>query len=160
MVESSSIIFSLISGSEYPRSPVTFKGNKKLSVAVCVPDIELYGNDYVYAWDKMRVSQNDLYLAMSSNITKFGDQSISYNFYFNLANGVKIDELSLLNTLFVKPARNGIKTTYYLNFNVDSDEDESDAVDGMTQEEKEFQAMLKAVQADDSAGCAGGGCSL
>lgn len=159
MVESSSVIFSKISGSEFARAPVTFKGNKKLSVAVCVPDIELYGDSYVYAWDKMRVDQNDLYLAMCSNLNKFIDQSISYNFYMNLANGVKVDELKVLNTLFIKPAREGIKTTYYLNFNTDNDE-EDDSEDNLTQEEKEFQALLRAAQGSEESGCAGGGCSL
>ena len=159
-VESSSVTFSLINGNEFPRAPVTFKGNKKLLTAVSVPKIAEYGDKYVYAWDNRKVDKNALYLAMCSNINKFIDQSISYNFYFDLTKG-KLDELDLLYTIFIALSREGIKTSYYLNFNTDvqvDDTDEKDKSEEMTEEEKQFFEQLKLLEQDS--GCAGGSCTL
>lgn len=158
-VESSSVTFSLINGNEFPRSPVTFKGNKKLLTAVAVPNIAEYGDKYVYAWDNRKVDKNALYLAMASNINKFIDQSISYNFYFDLTKG-KLDELELLRTIFINLSREGIKTTYYLNFNTDIQEepDAENNSEEMTEEEKQFFEQLKLLEQES--GCAGGGCTL
>lgn len=157
-VESSSVTFSLVNGNEFPRAPVTFKGNKKLTSAVCVPKIEEYGEHYVYAWDNKKVDKNALYLAMASNFCKFIDQSQSYNFYFDLTKG-KIDELELFKTLFINPCKEGIKTTYYLNFNTDAVEEETNTQsEEMTQDEKEFFEQLKQLEMESS--CAGGSCTL
>ena len=159
-VESSSVTFSLINGNEFPRTPVTFKGNKKLLTAVSVPKIAEYGDKYVYAWDNRKIDKNALYLAMCSNINKFIDQSISYNFYFDLTKG-KLDELDLLNTIFVALSREGVKTTYYLNFNTDvqvDDTDDKDKTEEMTEEEKQFFEQLKLLEQES--GCAGGSCTL
>lgn len=157
-VESSSVTFSLLNGNEFPRAPVTFKGNKKLLTAVCVPKIAEYGDKYVYAWDNRKVDKNALYLAMCSNINKFIDQSISYNFYFDLTKG-KLDELDLLYTVFVALSKEGIKTTYYLNFNTDIPTDNQDEKsEEMTEEEKQFFEQLKMLEQDS--GCAGGSCTL
>lgn len=159
--ESSSVTFSLINGMEFPRSPVTFKGNKKLLVAVPVPEIGKYGAKYVYAWDDYSFDINELYLSIAANLTKNIDQSISYNFYLNLAKG-KVSESYLFKLLFINPSRAGIKTTYYINFNVDksveNDEDTSNKTQEMTQEEKEFFEKLKLLEQESS--CAGGSCTL
>ena len=156
-VESSSVTFSLINGNEFPRAPVTFKGNKKLLTAVAVPNIAEYGDKYVYAWDNRKIDKNALYLAMCSNINKFIDQSISYNFYFDLTKG-KLDELELLYTIFVALSKEGIKTTYYLNFNTDAQEEEEEKTEEMTEEEKQFFEQLKLLEQET--GCAGGSCTL
>ena len=95
-----------------------------------------------------------------SNINKFIDQSISYNFYFDLTKG-KLDELDLLNTIFVALSREGVKTTYYLNFNTDvqvDDTDDKDKSEEMTEEEKQFFEQLKLLEQES--GCAGGSCTL
>ena len=156
-VESSSVTFSLINGNEFPRSPVTFKGNKKLLTAVAVPNIAEYGDKYVYAWDNRKIDKNALYLAMCSNINKFIDQSISYNFYFDLTKG-KLDELELFYTIFVALSKEGIKTTYYLNFNTDTQDEEEEKTEEMTEEEKQFFEQLKLLEQET--GCAGGSCTL
>ena len=157
-VESSSVTFSLISGNEYPRAPVTYKGNKKLLTAVSVPKIEEYGQYYVYAWDNKKIDKNALYLAMASPMNKFIDQSMSYNFYFDLTKG-KIDELFLFQVIFINLMLEGIRTTYYLNFNTDAPpEEETNSSEEMTEEEKLFFEQLK--QLESESGCASGGCSL
>lgn len=156
-VESSSVTFSLISGNEYPRAPVTFKGNKKLLTAVSVPKIEEYGHHYVYAWDNKKIDKNELYLAMASPMNKFNDQSMSYNYYFDLTKG-KFDEFYLMKTLLINPSLEGIRTSYYLNFNTDVQEEENTNSEEMTEEEKQFFEQLKQLEAES--GCASGGCSL
>lgn len=162
-VESSSVRFGKINGNEPPRAPVTNKGNKKLTVAVAVPDIVEYGQHYFYAWDKRSVNINDIILASSTNIQKFGDQSLSLNWYYDVADGVKVSEEEAINRLFIIPIKYGLKTSYYINFNRDSDEEESQDIktnltEEMTEEEKEFYEQLKELEM--SSGCAGGSCTL
>ena len=165
--ESSSIVFSTINGIEFPRAPATFKGNKKLSVLVTVPNVEEYGDKYVYAWGDYSIDVNELYLSISANITKFIDQGISYNFYldYNKFPGNKIPELYLLSKLIIEPAYAGIKTTYYANFNVDlkdkepKEDEDASGNEEMTEEEKQFYESLRQLE-QDAGGCASGACSL
>lgn len=161
--ESSSVVFSLINGIEFPRNPVVFKGNKHQSVAVAVPEIAKYGKYYVYAWGKYtKFTINELYLSIAANISKFIDQAISFNTYFDFSDGEKISEMDVFRILFVNPSKAGIKTTYYANFNVDRDEEADEKTDELTEEmseeEKEFFRKLKEIEAES--GCAGGSCTL
>lgn len=163
-VESSSVTFSNINGFEGPKSVVTNKGNKKLTTAVVVPDVEEYGQHYFYTWDKRSVKFNDIYLASVVNFQKFFDQSISYNGYFDVSGGKKIPEEEAMQFLFIRPTLYGLKTTYYLNFLRDDDDDENNDIkvkmtEEMTEEEKEFYARLKELEQEGS-GCSGGGCVL
>lgn len=163
-VESSSVRFGKINGFEPPRSPVTNKGNKKLTVAVAVPEIAKYGKHYFYAWDKRSVDINDIILAKATNIQKFADQSLSLSWYYDVSDGRKVSELEALRRLFILPMYYGLKTSYYINFNRDSSDEMSadikkNLTEEMTQEEKEFYAQLKELE-DGSSGCAGGGCTL
>ena len=172
-VESSSIIYNLISGIDYPRQPAVYKGNKVLSVLITVPEIGKYGKHYVYAWKKYKSFDiNDLYLAQSANITKFLDQSISYNTYikYSLFPDNKVPEEYMLETFILKPAANGIKTTYYINFDSDltvkdEDKNEDDSLQKeLTEEEKKFQEQLRILElkqaAEGGVGCSSGSCSL
>ena len=163
-VESSSVTFSNINGFEGPKAIVTNKGNKKLTTAVVVPDVEEYGQHYFYTWDKRSVSFNDVYFASVVNFQKFFDQSISFNGYFDVSGGKKIPEKEALQFLFIKPYLYGIKTTYYLNFLRDDDEEDDPDIkvnmtEEMTEEEKEFYSKLKEIEQEGS-GCSGGGCVL
>lgn len=161
--ESSSVVFGTINGIEFPRQPATFKGNKKLSVLVLVPEIAKYGQHYVYAWGDYSVDVNDIYLSASANITKFLDQSISYNTYvdYNKFTNNKVDELWAINTLIVKPSNAGIKTTYYINFNVDiKDKLEINTSEEISEEEKQFYDNLRQLEQDNGSGCSSGSCSL
>ena len=164
--ESSSVVFGTINGKELPRSAATFKGNKKLSVLVTVPEVALYGKHYVYAWGDYDVDVNDLYLVSAANITKFLDQGISYNFYldYNKFPDNKLQELYLIDRLIIRPAYAGIKTTYYANFNVDIKDnqqvnEEPSESEEMSEEEKQFYENLRQLE-QDSGGCASGSCSL
>lgn len=159
--ESSSVVFGTINGKEFPRQPSTFKGNKKLMVLVTVPEVAKYGKHYVYAWGDYDVDVNDLYLSSAANIVKFSDQSISYNFYidYNKHKDNKVDEGYLFSTLLIKPSYAGVKTTYYVNFNIDIKEKQEESSEEMTQEEKEFYEQLKLLESD-SASCASGSCTL
>lgn len=164
--ESSSVVFGTINGKELPRSASTFKGNKKLTVLVSVPEIAKYGKHYVYAWGDYNVDINDLYLSSAANITKFLDQGISYNFYidYNKFPDNKVPELYLIDKFIIQPAYAGIKTTYYANFNIDIkeavvSEEDSTGNEEMSEEEKQFYENLRQLEQGDS-GCASGSCSL
>ena len=173
MVESSSVIYNLISGIDFPRKPAVYKGNKVLSVLVTVPEIAKYGKHYVYAWNKYKSFDiNELYLAMAANITKFLDQSISYNTYIKYSHfeGNKVPEEYMLETFILAPAYNGIKTTYYINFDSDltvKDEDKNEDTNlqkELTEEEKKFQEQLRILELKEiesgGIGCSSGSCAL
>lgn len=151
MVESSSVPFGLISGKEMPRTPITFKGNKVLSVAVAVPEMAILGAHYIYAWDKKKIDKNKLNLIIESNHTKFQDQASSWNQYWDLTVRDKIPELELFDTLLMAPAREGIKTMYYNNFNTDKDVSES---------EDKVEQLKKAALAEADDGCSSGMCKI
>ena len=171
-VESSSVIYNLISGIDFPRKPAVYKGNKVLSVLVTVPEIAKYGKHYVYAWNKYKSFDiNELYLAMCANITKFLDQSISYNNYIKYSNfeGNKVPEEYMLETFILGPAYNGIKTTYYINFDSDltvkdENEDDKKLQKELTEEEKEFQEQLRILELkqveEGGIACSSGSCAL
>lgn len=166
--ESSSVVFGTINGKELPRAPATFKGNKKLTVLVTVPEVAKYGKYYAYAWGDYGVDVNELYLSSAANITKFLDQGISYNFYvdYNKFPDNKVPELYLIQKFIIEPAYAGIKTTYYANFNVDikevvtKEEDDSLGNEEMSEEEKQFYENLRQLEQDSTGGCASGSCSL
>ena len=172
MVESSSVIYNLISGIDFPRKPAVYKGNKVLSVLVTVPEIAKYGKHYVYAWNKYKSFDiNELYLAMCANITKFLDQSISYNNYIKYSNfeGNKVPEEYMLESFILGPAYNGIKTTYYINFDSDltvkdENEDDKKLQKELTEEEKEFQEQLRILELkqveEGGIACSSGSCAL
>lgn len=171
-VESSSVIYNLISGIDFPRKPAVYKGNKVLSVLVTVPEIAKYGKHYVYAWNKYKSFDiNELYLAMCANITKFLDQSISYNNYIKYSNfeGNKVPEEYMLETFILGPAYNGIKTTYYINFDSDltvkdENEDDKKLQKELTEEEKEFKEQLRILELkqveEGGIACSSGSCAL
>lgn len=173
MVESSSIIYNLVSGIDFPRKPAVYKGNKILSVLITVPEIGKYGKHYVYAWNTYKSFDiNELYLAMAANITKFLDQSISYNTYIKYSHfeGNKVPEEYMLETFILAPAYNGIKTTYYINFDSDltvKDEDKNEDTTlqkELTEEEKKFQEQLRILELKEiesgGIGCSSGSCAL
>ena len=68
------------------------------------------------------------------------------------------DEFYLMKTLLINPSLEGIRTSYYLNFNTDVQEEENTNSEEMTEEEKQFFEQLKQLEAES--GCASGGCSL
>lgn len=156
-VESSSVTFSNINSFEGPKSPVTYKGNKKLTTAVMVPEIEEYGDNYFYVWDNRSVSFNTIYRVALVNLQKFFDQSLSYNGYFDVSGGKKISEEEALKFLFIYPCKYGTKTTYYLNFLRDDDNEKESSVkdvkvnlsEEMTEEEKQFYSKLKELKEAD-----------
>lgn len=154
-VESSSVPFGLINGKESPKTPITFKGNKVLSVAIAVPEMEKLGQYYLYAWDNKKVDKNKINLIIESNHTKFQDQSSSFNIYWDLSVRDKVPELELFETILFAPAREGIKTMYYNNFNTDRKEDNSEEVSETKVEQLKKEALAAA---DD--GCASGMCKL
>lgn len=159
-VESSSVPFSLINGKEFPRAPISYKGNKKLMVAVPVPEMELLGDHYIYTWDDRKIDKNALYLAIESNYTKFQDQASSYNTYWDLIKNPKINELDVFEALFVGPNREGIKTTYYANFNTDREEDDNESSSTINNLDIVSQLKEEAIKEADASGCASGVCKL
>ena len=75
-----------------------------------------------------------------------------------MANGIKIPELEAINRLFIIPIKYGLKTSYYLNFNRDSDEE--DVVDvkknlseEMSKEEKDYFEKLKEAEEEVCENC-------
>lgn len=158
--ESSSVVFGTINGIEFPRQASTYKGNKKLSVLVTVPEVAKYGKHYVYAWGDYSVDVNKLYLSAAANIAKFADQGISYNTYidYNKFPDNKVPEEYLYSTLIIEPAYAGVKTTYYINFNTDIKVDEQTSSEELSEEEKEFYENLKLLE--QSSGCTSGACEL
>lgn len=160
-VESSSVTFSSVNAIEFPRQVVTYKGNKQLTVAVTVPEVEKYGHHYVYAWDNKPVDKNALMLSIGANCIKFYDQGLSYNHYMDLSKG-KIDELTLFRILFINPANAGLPTTYYCNSNtdvkLDTENDNYNTSEEMTEEDRQFYEQLAALEQES--GCASGACSL
>lgn len=157
-VESSSVPFGLINGKEKPRSPITYKGNKALMVAVAVPEIEKYGDKYIYAWSNTKINKNKLDLVIESNYTKFQDQASSFNNYFDLVKNPKIDELEVFEILFAAPNREGIKTSYYANFNTDSEETENNKVESSN--DIVSQLKQEAIDEASAVGCASGMCKI
>lgn len=135
--ESSSVIWGYTNGIEPPRSAVSDKSSKVLSVLVPVPEIGELHDKYTYGFD----IHNDCYLVIASNIQKFSCQGISFNMYIDYTKTPKIKSEDMLNTLFFKPNAAGIKTTYYANFNVDADDS-------------------KRVLVNQDEGCLGGGCTI
>ena len=154
-IESSSVEMSLVPFFEFPRKLVTYKGNKKLTVAVPVPDLAKYGEYYITAWDKSGIDKNDLYLSICSNVNKFLDQGISYNSYFDLNDypDRKIPSYVYMQKVFINPYREGIKTGYYVNINTQEDDKEND-------ENIVKQLKQQAEKEAEAESCSGGSCKL
>lgn len=153
-IESSSVEMSLIPFFEFPRKLVTYKGNKKLTVAVPVPDLAKYGEYYITAWDNSGIDKNALYLSICSNVNKFCDQGISYNNYFDLNNypDRKIPSHVYMRDVFINPYNEGIKTGYYVNIN--TQENEINSEDIVT------ELKQQAVKEAEAESCSGGSCKL
>lgn len=156
--ESSVTKFGKINGLEPPRGVVVSKGNKKLSIACVVPEVERYAESYFYTWDKRSININDIVLSVVTNVQKFQDQSISLNWYYDVSGGTKIPESEAINRLFILPTKYGLKTSYYLNFNRDSEEEEEldikkSLTEEMSEEEKLFYSKLKEAEDEVCENC-------
>jgi ribonucleoside-diphosphate reductase alpha chain len=155
--ESSSVVWGFLNSSEPPKAAVIVKGSKSTQVTMMCPDLHLYGDVYPYVWDDHPFDINDLYFSIAVNLAKFSDQGISYNTYINYQKTPRLDQKYLFKILFARPALCGIKTTYYVNNNVDSDN--SDLVKQQVQVES--QETEEQIDEDiDDGGCAGGFCTL
>lgn len=155
--ESSSVVWGFLNSSEPPKAAVIVKGSKSTQVTMMCPELDLYGDVYPYVWDDHPFDINDLYFSIAVNLAKFSDQGISYNTYINYQKTPRLDQKYLFRILFARPALCGIKTTYYVNNNVDSDS--SDLV--KQQAQVEVEETQEQIDEDvDDGGCAGGFCTL
>ena len=75
----------------------------------------------------------------------------------------------MLETFILGPAYNGIKTTYYINFDSDltvkdENEDDKKLQKELTEEEKEFQEQLRILELkqveEGGIACSSGSCAL
>ena len=101
---------------------------------------------------------NDIVLSVVTNVQKFQDQSISLNWYYDVSGGTKIPESEAINRLFILPTKYGLKTSYYLNFNRDSEEEEEldikkSLTEEMSEEEKLFYSKLKEAEDEVCENC-------
>lgn len=153
-VESSSVEKQLLPYFEFPRKLVTYKGNKKLTVAVPVPALSKFGHKYITAWDDTKINKNYLYLACSSNVNKFIDQSISYNSYFNLNDypNRKIPIDIYMRDVYINPYKQGMRTHYYVNINTEEVEETNENIVEVLKQQAQQEAEAES--------CAGGTCKL
>ena len=134
--ESSSVIWGFINGFEPPRQLITDKSSKVLSVLVPVPEMSKL--HYTLAYDV----HPDVQLVIAANIQKFSCQGMSFNKYVDYTKTPSLPMSKVMEDFFYKPHALGMKTMYYVNFNVDN---EGDRIEITTEAEQ---------------GCAGGACTL
>lgn len=138
--ESSSQVHNATNGIEPPRGRVSVKGSKDGVFNQVVPEVELLGDEYEYAWEMAR-NGNEGYLVNCAIMQKFTDQTISANNYYDPSkyenNKVPMSEL-LQDMLFFNYL--GGKTLYYLNTR--------DGADGSEEVEE-----TEIVKESDCAGC-------
>ena len=132
--ESSSVIWGFINGFEPPRQLITDKSSKVLSVLVPVPEMSKL--HYTLAYDV----HPDVQLVIAANIQKFSCQGMSFNKYVDYTKTPSLPMSKVMEDFFYKPHALGMKTMYYVNFNVDNEGDRIEIV--------------------ESQGCAGGACTL
>lgn len=135
--ESSSVIWGFINGFEPPRQLITDKSSKVLSVLVPVPEMSKL--QYTLAYDV----HPDVQLVIAANIQKFSCQGMSFNKYVDYTKTPSLPMSKVMEDFFYKPHALGLKTMYYVNFNVDNEGDRIEIVDSKDQQ-----------------GCAGGACTL
>ena len=135
--ETSAQISNATNGVEPPRSLISIKGSKQSTARQVVPEILKLKNVYENAFD---MPSNEGYIKLIGIITKFTDQSVSANFYYDpekhgvvvkksegassSETDVKMIPMStIINDLFLA-YKMGLKTGYYSNTNDNRDVDE------------------------------------
>lgn len=147
--ESSSVVWGFTNGWEFPKGLCSEKTSKKGDVFTVVPNLAKNHANYKFAFGDLDI--NEWYLHECANGQKFTDQAMSYNTYIDYSLKPKFKDTELIELLFLKPMVAGIKTTYYLNFNVDKE----DVVIEQT-----IKTSSEPIVEEDSSGCGSGGCTL
>lgn len=113
----SSSLFSDSTGGLYPiRSYDIFKQSRKGSVYFQVPGIDDYKENYQIAWD---IASEDM-AKVYGIVQKFTGQGISADFYHDFSKNSSIQAADMIKLMLLS-AKLGMKSWYYLNFKVTSD---------------------------------------
>lgn len=120
------------------------KSNETMSISYVVPDSTKLKDYYEIAWDVKPDALTNFYAV----IQKWTDQAISADRYRKIIGDEKVTASEML-TGFFRRHKYGVKQSYYQN-----------VMTGKSIDLNASEAAAGAVEADDSAGCGSGGCSL
>jgi ribonucleoside-diphosphate reductase alpha chain len=149
--ESSSVITNSTNGMEPIRGYITTKKSKQGLIRVVVPEYMRLKNKYQLAFD---IENNKGITNIHSVITKWIDQSISANHYYDITKFINNEiPMSTIVKDLLYAYKMGIKTLYYANTN-------DDKSDNFSKELNDIKSNQKEDIIDDNVSCVDGACTI